>query len=272
MKQCQKIKDLFGSYLYNTITLNERTEVEKHLQTCQECSEDLKTRHKVLGKIGKYIADSENANVDQERFMWNVYKKIATDSIRQKRKQMVVRKFVLQPAIATFAVVLIISFVAIKFRSNDAFETTGNIPVASVQSSKEANKETKQIILSKQIVKAKPMIIEKTKRENTTTVAKKANEKPKSSFVQSKPDVLISKAKSSNSSNWLKDADFIYFSLNDSMRALSKYEMIIKHYPDTDAAREAKIRIDAIIGSEIGSEFSSQEENTGNIELIKTGI
>jgi hypothetical protein len=44
--------------------------------------------------------------------------------------------------------------------------------------------------------------------------------------------------------------------------------MIIKHYPDTDAAREAKNRIDTIIGSE----FSLQEENTGNIELIKTGI
>jgi hypothetical protein len=261
MKQCQKIKDLFGSYLYNTITLSERTEVEKHLQTCQECTEDLKTRHKALGKIGKYITDSENADVDQERFMWNVYKKIATDSIRQKRRQVVVRKFVLQPAIATLAVTLIISFVAVKFRSNDVFETTGNIPIASVQSSNETNKETKQI------AKARPKNVEKTKQGNITD-AKKANEKPKSSFVQSKPDVLISKAKSSNSSNLLKDADFIYFSLNDSMRALSKYEIIIKHYPDTDAAREAKNRIDTIIGSE----FSSQEENTVNIELIKTGI
>jgi len=260
MKQCQKIRDLFGSYLYNTITLSERTEVEKHLQTCQECTEDLKTRHKALNKIGKYITNSENADVDQERFMWNVYKKIATDSIRQKRRQMVIRKFVLPPAIATLAVSLIISFVSVRFRSNEVPETIGNTQVTSVQPSNEANKETKQI------VKAKPMIVEKTKRENTVIV-KKANEKPKSSFVQSKPDVLISKAKSSNSSNWLKDADFIYFSLNDSMRALSKYEMIIKHYPDTDAAREAKNRIDTIIGSE----FSSQEENTGNI-LIKTGI
>ena len=267
MKQCQKIKDLLGSYLYNTITLNERTEVEKHLQTCQECTEDLKTRHKALGKIGKYVTGSENADVDQERFMWNVYKKIATDSIRQKRRQVVVRKFLLQPAIATLAVALIISFVAVKFRSNDVFETTGNIPVASVQSSNETNKETNQIILSRQIAKAKSMIVEKTKQGNTT-VAKKANEKLKSSFVQSKPDVLISKARLSNSSNWLKDADFTYFSLNDSVRALSKYEMIIKHYPETDAAREAKSRIDTIIGSE----FSSQEENTGNIELIKTGI
>ena len=261
MKQCQKIKDLFGSYLYNTITPIERAKVEKHLQTCQECTEDLKTRRITLGKIGKYVADSESAEIDQERFMWNVYKKIATDSIRQKRRQIVVRKFVLQPAIATLAVALIISFVSVRLRLNDVPETIGNTSVALVQPSSENNKETKQI------AKAKSMVVEKTKHKNTV-VAKKANEKPKSPLVQPKPDVLVTKAELSNSRDWLMDADFTYYSLGDSRRALSKYDTIIKRYPDTDAAREAKSRIDSIIGSE----FSEQEENTGNIELIKTGI
>jgi hypothetical protein len=262
MKQCEKIKDLFGSYLYNTITPTERADVEKHLRTCQECAEDLKTRRMALGKIGKYISDSENAEIDQERFMWNVYKKIATDSIRQKRRQVVVRKFVYQPALATLAVALIISFVSIvsvRHGSNDVPQTIVNTP--SIQTSNETIKEIKQP------VKVKPNIVENPKSENIV-VAKKASEKPKSLLVQPKPDVLVSKAELSNSRDLLMEADFTYYSLGDSRRALSKYDTIINRYPDTDAASEARKRVNSIIASE----YNVKDENTGNIELIKTGI
>jgi len=257
MKQCYKIRNLFGSYLYNTITPEERIEVENHLQTCQKCSEDLKTRRIALDKVGVYMVDSKD--IDQERFMWNVYRKIAEDAIRQKKRQVTIRKFVLQPAIATLAIALIVTFGVAKFRLNNIPESP--IPTASIQNQGETKKATEQI------VKAKPMITEKIRRRSTV-VSKSETKKQKPAIIQPKPDVLTAKSELSNSRDWLMDADFTYFSLGDSRRALSKYDMIINRYPNTEAAIEAQKRINAIISSE----YSTENENSSNIELIKTGI
>ncbi|MGB9595057.1 MAG: zf-HC2 domain-containing protein [Candidatus Poribacteria bacterium] len=259
MKHCYKVRNLFGPYLYNTITPEERAEVDDHIKTCQKCSEDLRTRRMALDKVGVYKADSKNIDIDQERFMWNVYKKIAEDTIRQKRRQVTIRKFILQPAIATVAIAIIVTFGVAKFRSDNIPDM--NIPTASIQTHKEVKEATKQI------VKAKPMITEKTKQKSPV-VSKNETKKPKPAINQPKPDVLTAKSELSNSRDWLMDADFIYFSLGDSRRALSKYDMIIDRYPNTEAAREAQKRINAIISSE----YNTQDENIGNIELIKTGI
>lgn len=263
MKHCYKIRNLFGPYLYNTITSEERAEVDDHIKICQKCSEDLRTRRIALDKVGMYAISSENADIDQEKFMWNVYKKIAEDTIRQKRRQVTVRRFVLQPAIATIAIALIVTFGIAKFRTSNVPESPINVPTASVQIQEEAKKETEQV------VKAKPKIIEKN-RQKSPVIARDETRKPKSTIiiVRPKPDVLTAKSELSNSRDWLMDADFTYFSLGDSRRALSKYDMIIDRFPNTEAAKEAQKRIDKILSSE----YNAQDESIGDIELIRTGI
>ncbi len=262
MKQCYKVKNLFGPYLYNTITIEERIEFEDHLKTCQKCSEDLKTRRMALNKVGMYEIDSENINIDQERFMWNVYKRIAKDAIKQKRRQVTVRKFILQPAIATIAIALIVTFGITKFRSNDVPESiVVGIPTVPVQVQDETIKETKQV------VKAQPTVVKKAK-PSLPFVTKNETKTSKPLIIKPKPDVLTAKSELTSSQDLLMDADFIYFSLGDARRALSRYDMIIDRYPNTEAAREALKRINTILSSEYGM----QDENINNIELVKTGI
>lgn len=260
MKNCYKVRNLFGPYLYNTITAEERAEVDAHIRTCQRCSEDLKTRRLALNRVEKYAIDSENAVVDQERFMWNVYKKIAEDSIRQKRRQIAIRRFVLQPAVAITAIVIVVFGIA-KFRLSNVPEVPTNVPTASIHIKDEPKKETKHI------VKAGSTANEKNKQRQPTIV-KYETRKPKSTIIKPKPDVLTARSELSSSRDWLMDADFTYFSLGDSRRALSKYDMIIDRFPKTEAAKEAQKRIDEILSSE----YNTQNENTGDIELIRTGI
>ena len=52
MKECSKVKKLFGAYLYNNATPTERGAVEKHIKDCEECASDLQSRQAVLEELG----------------------------------------------------------------------------------------------------------------------------------------------------------------------------------------------------------------------------
>jgi len=60
----------------------------------------------------------------------------------------------------------------------------------------------------------------------------------------------------------------INYSLRQPQRALSRYQMIIDHYPDTDAAKEAQKRIKTILDSE----YNYQDEKAILDESLKTDI
>ena len=48
----------------------------------------------------------------------------------------------------------------------------------------------------------------------------------------------------------LEEANFIYYSLREPRRALAEYQWVVDYYPNTDDAREAKMKIKAILDSE----------------------
>jgi len=262
MRQCYKIKNLFGSYLYNSISPEERAEVERHVKTCHKCTEDLQTRRKALDKIGVYTYATDIPQIDQERFMWNVYKRIASETLKRRSKQVILMRYVLQPAVATLVIASIITIGTLQFRPQNYTEPSSGIPIASIQTNNSIKKEAKQII--------KETERQLSKKKTTVVTAKPSNTKKTAPIMkkQEKPDVLVSNERSSNSRNWLMNADVINYSLKDPRRALSRYEMIIDYYPDTDAAQEAKKRIKSILDSE----FTSQDENSNVEDMVNSGI
>ncbi len=50
MKKCYKVKNLFGPYIYNIATNEERDAVESHIKICDKCAKDLRTRQIILKK------------------------------------------------------------------------------------------------------------------------------------------------------------------------------------------------------------------------------
>jgi hypothetical protein len=263
MRQCYKIRNLFGSYLYNSISSEERAEVEKHVETCHKCAEDLQTRRKALDKIGVYTHTTDVPQIDQEQFMWNVYKRIASETLKRRSRRVFVTRYVLQPAFATLVIVSVITIGALRFNSNDNTELSNDISVTSIQLPNLAKKETKQSNPFKETER-------QLSKKKITVASVKPSEakKPTPIKEQRKTDVLVSKERSSNSRNWLMDADIINYSLKDPRKALTRYEMIINYYPDTDAAQEAKKRINSILNSE-----SILRDESSNLEdMANTGI
>jgi len=267
MSKCYKIKNLFGSYIYNTITLEEKAEVEEHVKTCLKCAEDLRTQQETLAMIRiPHNIDESALKLDEDRFMGNVYRSIALESMKHRSRQVTLRKFVFQPAMATVAVVFIIALVLTRFDNPESLDrtftpvasnTTTALPDISVMS------ESKQADIDKDFVAEvshKPM--EKIVAKSSATAKKKTE-----SVVQTKPDFLLTQVRVSNSRDWLMSADVINYSLGEPQRALSKYQMIVEHYPDTDAAREAQKRINTILNLEFQSRVAEvaleTESNSG---------
>jgi len=263
MRQCYKIRNLLGSYLYDNVSPEERVEVENHIQKCGKCAEDLQTRRRILDKIEVYTDTSEESQINQEKFMWNVYKRIASETLKRRSRRVFVFKYVLQPAFATFVIVSVITIGAIRFSSHDNSEISTEISSTLVRLPDLVKNESPQDNRFKETVKQ----IDKKK---TTVAVTKPSVIKKSAVVteQEKPDLLVSNEMSSSSRNLLINADIINYSLKDPRKALSHYEMIVKYYPKTDAAQEAKKRIKSILDSE----FTSQSESSSSEDTVNTGI
>ena len=95
MKKCDKIKDLFGPYLYNSVTPAERAAVEEHIENCEECADDLRSRQKVLETLRLDLQTEEMPQKTQDNFAYNVYRRIAGESLQQRSRQVFLRRFIL---------------------------------------------------------------------------------------------------------------------------------------------------------------------------------
>jgi len=268
MRQCYKIRNLFGSYLYNSISPKERAEVDNHIKTCQKCADDLHSQHKTLDKISVFTCVGDLQQIDQDRFMWNVYKRIASETIKRRSRSVFITRYVLQPAVATLVVVSVITIGVLRFNSNDN-DLSPEISITSVELPHLVKRELQDNLFKGselQLSKKKTLVVA-TKPFSFRRVTEEQTDIKKSTPIteQEKPDVLVSKEMSSNSRNLLINADIINYSLKDPRKALSRYDMIVNYYPNTDAAQEAKERIKSILDSEFSSQSeSSNVENTAN--------
>ena len=238
MKECDRVRGLFGSYIYGVITPGERTAVDNHIIDCENCASELESLQEILEKVG---SDSQIGDMPQrmhDDFTRNVYKRIASDVLRRRSKQIFMRKFVLQPSLAGVVLAVVIAV----FRFHPGLVTVSEPSHTTVLTDETSKKELRASLAVKEFFGR-----EGTPRKSETSYIG-MREAPLTEPSSSDLDRLVQDLP--DSERLLQSADFINYSLGDRRRALAEYQRLVDYYPETDAAMEAKERIRAIQGVE----------------------
>lgn len=259
MNKCDKIRDLFGAYLHNDVTSAERAAVEGHITNCEECAVDLRSRQKVLEMLRPAPQPDEIPQETQDDFAWNVYRRIAAHTMKQRSRQIFIRRFVLQPAFAAVAVAAVLVIGVIQFHPGD--DTARKLPtVAAVD--KIDQRELRVRLKVEEFLERHGAILERGSSYTMTDRVSVAD--PSSSDVSDRvQDALLP-----DSQRRLEYASFIDYSLRDPRRALAAYRQLVDDYPGTDVAAEARGRIMAISGMEYGFQVRNPDE----AEIADMGI
>jgi len=253
MKGCNKVKRLFGSYLYNSVTPTERVAVEEHIGRCEKCADDLRSRRKVLEKLELRPQLDEMPQRIQDNFAWNVYRRIALDALRRRSRRVFLRRFVLQPSLA--AVVLIIS-IAISIPRFYPGPATVHKPSPVAVRPDETDRRG---------LRAAFYVEEFFRRQGTSYERKPGYAEASSGVVtaerpSSDADHLMQGMLLPDLRRRLEDANFINYSLGDRRRALAEYQRLVDYYPDTDAAMEARLKIKGILDTEYNVRVGEVDE------------
>ncbi len=251
MKKCDKIKDLFGAYLHDDVTSAERAAVEEHIITCKECAVDLQSRQKVLEMLKPDSQPDTIPQRTQDDFAWNVYRRIASDAMHHRSRQIRTRRFVLQPAFAAVALATVLVIGVIQFHPGDS-PIQKLTPVVAVDKAAQAELKVKE--LREEFLARQGMIPE---HGSSYTMTDNVSDTYRSS---SDVDHRVRDALLPDSRRRLESASFIDYSLGDRKRALAEYRQLVDYYPGTDAAEEARGRIRAISGMEYGIQVEDVSE------------
>lgn len=251
MKGCYKVKKLFGAYLYDNITPTERDAVESHIDECEECAHDLRSRQTVLKKLKphpqpKAVAIPQKA---QDDFALNVYRKIASDTLRKRSRQVFLWRFVFQPSLA--ALVLAIGITIGFVRMNSGPDTMRELSPVAMRTDETDKKEFRAALYEKEFFRRQETFYE------PEPVYAAGSEVSASESSSLNADRFIRNTLLPDSRRRLEEANFIYYSLREPRRALAEYQWVVDYYPDTDDAREARRKIKTILNSE----YSIQGEN-----------
>ncbi len=258
MKKCDKIKDLFGAYLQDDVTPSERATVEEHISSCEKCAVDLKSRQRVLEMIKPAPPPDEIPQKIQDDFAWNVYRRIAADTMHQRTRRVFVRRFVLQPTFAAVAIVAVLAIGVTQFRPDSKLQKL--TPVAA--NNRNIQKELRAKLKVKEFFQEQGMVFEDESdyaMSDETTVAHGS-----SSDVSHRAQTSLLP----DSQRRWENANFIHYSLGDWKRALAEYRQLVDDFPDTDYAREAQVMISTISGMEYGNVVETVDEE----QSISMGI
>jgi hypothetical protein len=244
MEKCGKIRELFGPYLYNDVTPVERAAVEEHIAKCRKCANDLHSRRAVLEKLRTHSEPGEMPQRTGDDFAGNVYRRIASDVLKQRSRRVFLRRFVLQPSLAAAALAVVIAIGV--FRLQPAPVTVGE-PASTTAKADEAEKKE---------LRAALYVEEFLRRQGTLREGEQGYDSTGSELSvagQPSPDMssLMRNMLSLDSRRRLEYANFINYSLREHRRALAEYQRLVDDYPDTDAAMEARGEIRAILDTGI---------------------
>ncbi len=238
MKECNKIKKLFGLYLYDKVTPAERAAIEKHIDKCKECADDLRSRQEVLEKLQPSSQIEDMPPKIQDGFAYSVYRKIAAESIQKRPRPVFLRQFILQPSLATIALIAGIGIGFLRFNP-------GTVMVGEPSSSIVKVDET-----DKKELRAASYVAEFLEREGMVYTyepsyvvmdSASTTERPLSDIDPFMQDILRT-----NSRRRLEHANLIY-SLGEHERALAAYQRLVDDHPNTNAATEAQGKISTIL-------------------------
>ena len=259
MKKCSKIRKLFGSYLYDGVTPDERAAVEEHIRSCEMCSAELESFRKLMGEVR---LDSESDDIpqrSQEDFASSVYRGIASDVLRKRSRQIFLRRSVLQPSLAAVAVAALIAAIGV-FLYPGAITVDETSPSAIVAD--ETSTKERKAFYVEEFFRSQGAPYEREARYTAVETAS-ANENPSSDV-----DRLMQDRPLPESQRLLEEADFINYSLGDRRRALAIYQWVVDSYPDTDAAMRARGRI----GSISDREYNVRVERVDLRRTVDRGI
>jgi hypothetical protein len=238
MKKCDKVRGLFGSYIYGGMTPGERAAVDNHIKDCENCASELQGLQKILEKMGSDPQLDDMTQRMQDDFTRNVYKRIVSDVLRRRSKQIFLRKFVLQPSLAGIVLAVVIAV----FRFHPGLVTVSEPSHTAVLTDETSKKELRASLAVKEFFGREGT---PRKPEMSYTVMREA---PITETSSSDLDRFVQDL--SDSERLLQSADLINYSLGDRRRALAEYQRVVDYYPETDAGMEAKERIRAILGTE----------------------
>ena len=243
MKECDKIRDLFGLYLYNSVTPTERSSVEQHIDECEECADDLRSRQKVLEKIQPSSQPEDMPQRTQDRFARGVYRRIALESLQRRSRQSFLRRFVLQPSLAAVALAAGIGIGFLRFHPGTII--VGE-PAPSVAQADETDRRELRAASYMEEFLERQGISYYTREPGDTAVDGVSSTEQTSSDI----DPFMQDRMLTDSRHRLEDANLIY-SLGDAERALAAYQRLVDDHPDTDAAAEAQGKISVILNAGI---------------------
>jgi hypothetical protein len=244
MKECYKVRNLFGAYLYDDVTPTECAIVEEHIADCEECANDLRSRQKVLERLKPNPQPAEIPQMTQNDFAWGVYRRIASDTMKRRSRQIFMRRFVLQPAFAVVALAAILTVGVVQFRPDGK-------PIqelASVETDETSQKELRDELYLREFLERQGMV--SGSEPGYVSASKTAIAEPLSPDTEyPMRDVLLNDSRRRlEEANF--EANFYNYSLGDPERALAEYQRLVDDYSSTDAAVEARERIRAIRGIE----------------------
>ncbi|MGQ9609797.1 MAG: hypothetical protein ACUVWN_10860 [bacterium] len=266
MKKCYKVKNLFGPYIYNIATNEERDIVENHIKNCSKCANDLRTRQTILKRAIAILPTDNKISIQDERFTENVYKRLALEFLNHQSKQLFIKKYILRPSFAVAIAVIGIMFGMSRLNSPVLVKSTEvQIPKATESRLIEEKAYTQAKINNN---KTKPKVKSKSYAnsdiQSTTLVSQK--DLAYSDTITKLNDTSV--IQSDDLLERLTDANMINYSLGDRRRAIAEYQRIIDDYPNTNAAIEAQNLIKVIMESEM----KISEEYIGEGKSIDKGI
>lgn len=270
MKKCYKVKNLFGPYIYNMATSEECDIVENHIKICNACAEDLRTRQMILKKAKFVLPLDDEISIQDDRFIENVYRRMALELLKRRSKQAFIQKYILQPSFAVVVVIIGIIFGLSRLNSPVLVKSMEvQVPMAKENrlymqkvyvKAKATDKPIKPKVENKQYVESS--------KANTLLVNKEPLSYSDTAIKPHKSNATTSVIKSDDPMERLTDANMINYSLGDRRRAMAEYQRIIDDYPNTNAAIEAQNLLKIIMESEM----IMNEEYLGKGGSIDKGI
>jgi len=269
-KECKKVQELFGAYIYNSATPSERADVEKHISYCKKCAADLFSRQKVLIKFKVSKEMSDMSQTAQDKFAINVYKKIAMDSLKHYSRQALLRKFVLQPSLALIIIAVSITAFFLRFHPGQ-MPTIAKEPVSvaskieTINANESSKKESRADLYVKEFyTRQNTDNKEKPRTDELVNIPEGKTNIPENSPLTSDKVAMEEATLTSGPKSMLEEANFLNFSLGDKKRAMAQYQKLVDNYPDSVAAEVAWEMIKSIRSSE----YRVQNETSISVQTV----
>ncbi len=195
-KECEYIKNILNDYLDNLLSYNEKAFLEKHLEKCKECSEELNS----LKKISNAIKEIKRVSVPEEEVV-KLKNKIKMESMKENRgflraflKEVSLRyqlnnlfekKYIAAYAMCILAVLTITMFIFISYNKEEVSRVADKAPPSFIVEKERKIEDEQAKIVSESSSKILPALSQ-TNKDIKKNQGKQAEENDKQKIEMNK--------------------------------------------------------------------------------------